>query len=108
MTVQRYRRKPVREVREEQCAARYNPGLPLDDIRAVARCYDDDAEVAEAAFPSGPVLVVRYYNMEGERGFRTWMMVEPGEYLACGGGLISVTEARLGEFYDLVTDGKQP
>jgi hypothetical protein len=32
MTVQRYRRKPVKETdREDQFAARYEPGKPLDD-----------------------------------------------------------------------------
>jgi hypothetical protein len=56
MSVQRYRRKPVREVREEQYAARYEPGKPLSDLEAVARMADRKAELAEAALPSGPVL----------------------------------------------------
>lgn len=104
MTIQRYRRKPVREDREDQFAARYEPGQPLDDLRAVARMADDRAELAEAAFPSGPVLVVRYERVYDDHPPRTeYETVEPGHYLAFSPGhffLYDTDEAEWQQFYD--------
>jgi hypothetical protein len=110
VTVQRYRRKPVREVREEQCAARYNPGLLLDDLRAVAR--EADGELAEAAFPSGHVLVARFTRTYDDHPPRIeYVTVEAGHYLAydpAEGFLYEADEADWRQFYDLVPDGEQP
>jgi hypothetical protein len=99
--VRRYRRKPTPPREEDVIAARYEPGQPLGALAEVAREYDPDAELAEAVFPSGPVLVVGYYNMEGERCFREWKVIEPGGYLACGGFLFDTSEAGLRQWYDL-------
>jgi hypothetical protein len=60
MTVQRYRRKPVQEDREDQFAARYEPRAPLDDLRAVARMAGDEAEVTEVVFPSGKRVLLAW------------------------------------------------
>jgi hypothetical protein len=112
MTVQRYRRKPVREVREEQYAARYEPGAPLDDLLAVARMADRKAELAEAALSSGPVLVARYERFHDDRPSKIeYEVIEPGHYLAYSPGndfLYGTDEDEWRQFYDLVPDGEQP
>lgn len=51
MTVQRYRRKPKQEDREDQYAARYEPGADLVDLMTVARMADSRAELAEVTIP---------------------------------------------------------
>ena len=79
MSVQRYRRKPKQEDREDQFAARYEPGQPLDDLTAVARMADRRAELAEAVFPSGPVLVVRWERVPDDHPSEIeYETVEPG------------------------------
>jgi hypothetical protein len=107
MTIQRYRRKPVREVREEQYAARYEPGAPLDDLLAVARMAD--GELAEIMFPSyGPVLLARFGRFYDEHLPRIeYVTVEAGEYLAYSPGesfLYSSGEAEWRQFYDLAVE----
>jgi hypothetical protein len=107
VTVQRYRRKPVREVREEQYAARYEPGKPLSDLEAVARMADRKAELAEAVLPSGPVLVVRYERFHDDHPSKIeYEVIEPGHYLAYSPGndfLYDTDEGEWRQFYDLVT-----
>jgi hypothetical protein len=106
VTVQRYRRKPAQEDREDQIAARYEPGQPLDDLRAVAR-EASDAELAEVAFPSGTVLAARFTRTYDDHPPRTeYVTVEPGRYLAfdpAEGFLYESGEASWRQFYDLVT-----
>jgi hypothetical protein len=112
MSIQRYRRKPERASREDQVAARYEPGGPLDDLLTVARMADRHAELAEAAFPSGAVLVVRYERFHDDQ--IEYETVEPGKYLACSSGegfLYDSDDADWRQFYDLVparpSDGRQ-
>ena len=112
MTVQRFRRKPAREDREEQVAARYEPGQPLDDLAAVARMAGDEAEVREVVFPSGKRVLLawflRYYDEHPAKpGYVT---VEAGGYLAYDDGegfLYAAAEANWRQFYDLVPDGER-
>lgn len=101
--IRRYRRKPRPVYEEEASVVKYEPGQPLDALIKVARMYDDDAELAEAVLPSGPVLLVRYTNMEGDRSFRDWKVIEPGGYLAFGNCLFDTTEDQLQYWYELVT-----
>jgi len=100
MSIQRYRRKPMPSREEDVIAVRYEPGAPLGELAEVARRYDDDAELAEAVLPSGPVLLVRYDNIEGERSFRDWMVIEPGGDLACSGTLFGTDENGLRNWYE--------
>jgi hypothetical protein len=108
MTVQRYRPKPKRADREDQYAARYEPGQPLDDLITVARMADDKAELAEVTFPSGPVLLVRYLAASDDYPAKvTYETVEPGQDLAYSSGndfLYDSTDANWRQFYDLVTE----
>ena len=108
MSVQRYRRKPKDEDREDQFAARYEPGHPLDDLMEVARKADFRAEVAEAVFSYGPVLVVRWEHFpDGHPPQINYETVEPGRYLAYSPGrdfLYDTDEADWRQFYDLVPD----
>jgi hypothetical protein len=110
MSIQRYRRKPKQEDREDQLAARYEPGAPLDDLLAVARMAD--GELAEVMFPSyGPVLVVRYRRSDDDHAPRIeYETVEAGHYLAYSPGndfLYDTSDADWRQFYDLVPDGEQ-
>jgi hypothetical protein len=110
MSIQRYRRKPKQEDREDQLAARYEPGAPLDDLLAVARMAD--GELAEVMFPSyGPVLVVRYQRSDDDHAPRIeYETVEAGHYLAYSPGndfLYDTSDADWRQFYDLVPDGEQ-
>jgi hypothetical protein len=109
MTVQRYRRKPVREVSEEQCAAQYTPTLMLDDLRAVARMAYDLAEVTEVAFPSGKrVLLAWFMRYDDHHPARPdYVTVEAGNYLAFSPGgesLYESDDANWAQFYDLATE----
>lgn len=101
--IRRYRRKPIPEC--EEYAALYQPGQPLGDLTAVARMADPDAELAEA-FPSNPVLIIRYALMADDGPPRTdYQVVEPGRYLAYSGGggfLYGSDDADWEQFYDLV------
>jgi hypothetical protein len=108
VSVQRYRRKPEREDREEQVAARYEPGQPLDDLAAVARMAGDEAEIREVVFPSGKRLLLawflRYYDEHPAKP--DYVTVEAGEYLAYSPGegfLYDASEENWRQFYDLVT-----
>ncbi len=108
MSVQRFRRKPVQEYREDQFAARYEPGQSLDALRAVAAMAGDEAEIREVVFPSGKrVLIAWFMRCDDPRGFRPdYAMVEPGEYLAYSSeneSLYESDEANWTQFYDLVT-----
>lgn len=107
MTIQRYRRKPTPNVGEDQVAARYEPGAPLDDLLAVARMADSRAELAEVAFPSGTVLIVRWTRVpDGHPSEVEYEHVEPGDYLVFSRGgwhLYDSDEANWRQFYDLVT-----
>jgi hypothetical protein len=109
MSVQRYRRKPVKETdREDQFAARYEPGKPPDDLIAVARMAGDEAEVAEVVFPSGKrVLLAWFMRCDDHHPARPdYATVEAGEYLAYSPGGYSLYESdekNWGQFYDLVT-----
>lgn len=106
MSVQRYTRKPEPRREEDQFAARYDPPCPLDDLRAVARMAGDEAEVAEAVFPSGKrVLVAWFMRYDDHHPARPdSVMVQPGDYLAWSSGTYSLydaDEANWRQFYDL-------
>jgi hypothetical protein len=110
MTVQRYRRKPRQEDREDQFAARYEPAQPLDDLRAVARMAGDDAEVTEVTFPSGKrVLLAWFTRYDDHHPARLdYVTVEAGNYLSFSSGGYSLYEsddADWRQFYDLVPAG---
>lgn len=108
MTVQRYRRKPVQEDREDQCAARYEPGCALGDLTAVARMAGDEAEVREVTFPSGKRVLLAWWlrysdHHPAEPGYTE---VEAGNYLAYSPGtgwLYESDDANWAQFYDQVT-----
>lgn len=117
MTVQRYRRKPKQEDREDQFAARYEPGQALDDLAEVARMADDDAVLTEVSYRSGlfrnlkgPYLVVVYSRVPDEHAAEVVTeLVKPGDYLAYSPGnefLYDSDEAGWRQFYDLVPDGE--
>jgi len=108
MTVQRYRRKPVQEDREDQFAARYEPGYPLDGLRAVARMAGDGAEVTEVVFPSGKRLLLAWFLRYDDHhpAKPDYVTVEAGNYLAYSPGresLYASDDANWRQFYDLVT-----
>lgn len=118
MTVQRYRRKPVQENREDQVAARYEPGQPLDDLLTVARMADDDAVLTEIPYPGGlfhrlkgTYLVVLWARVPEEHAAEVEVtVVPPGHWLGYGPGndhLYEADEANWRHFYDLVT-GEAP
>jgi hypothetical protein len=108
VSVQRYRPKPERTTGEDQFAARYEPGRPLDDLIAVARMADDKAELAEVTFPSGPVLAVRWTRIPDDHPSEVdYEMIEPGKYLAYSTGndfLYDSTDTNWRQFYDLVAE----
>jgi hypothetical protein len=109
VTVQRYRRKPRQEDREDQFAARYEPAQPLDDLRAVARMAGGEAEVTEVTFPSGKrVLLAWFMRYDDHHPAKPdYATVEAGNYLAFSPGTYSLYESDDGDwrqFYDLVTD----
>lgn len=109
MSVQRYRRKPQPRHEEDQFAARYEPGQPLDALRAVARMAGDEAEVTEVAFPSGKrVLLAWFMRYDDNYPPRIdYVTVEPGAYLAYGEGyghLYDSDEANWRQFYDLAAE----
>jgi len=110
MTVQRFRRKPRQEDREDQFAARYEPGANLIDLMTVAGMADSRAELAEVTFSSGRVLVVRYERFHDDHPSETeYETVESGHYLAFSSGGYSLYEsddADWRQFYDLVPDSE--
>lgn len=110
MSVQRYWRKPQPTGREEQFAARYEPGQPLDDLRAVARMAGDEAEVTEVVFPSGKrVLLAWFMRYPDEHPAEPdYVEVEAGDYLGYSPVhyfLYGTDDADLRQFYDLVPSG---
>jgi hypothetical protein len=112
VTVQRYRRKPRQEDREDQFAARYEPGQPLDDLRAVARMAGDEAEVIEAVFPSGKRLLLAWFLRYDDHhpAKPDYATVEAGNYLAFSSGgesLYETDDGDLRQFYDLAPDGER-
>lgn len=109
MTIQRYRKKPQPEFDGDQFAARYEPGKPLDDLRAVARMAGDEAEVIEVTFPSGKRLLLawwlRYDDYHPAKP--GYVEVEAGEWLAWSQGTCSLydsDEANWRQFYDLAPE----
>ena len=108
MSVQRYRRKPERNDRGDQFAARFDPDQPLDDLREVACMADRCAELATAMFPSGPLLVVRWTRVPDYHPAEVeYVTVEPGQFLAYSTGsdfLYDSDEADWRQFYDLVSE----
>jgi hypothetical protein len=101
-----YRRKPEPEKLQKAAlhVAKYEPGKPLDALQAVARMSGRDVEVAEAAMPSGPVLVVRWWR-SSDCGAPTleWEVVEPGDYLTYSttyDSLGSADDAELQHWYE--------
>jgi hypothetical protein len=104
--VQHYRRKPEPGSHDDQVVARYEPGRPLDDLAAVARRADGNAELGEIAFPSGPVLVVRWKRIPDDHPPEIeYETIEPGRYLAYSPGsdfLYDTSEADLRRWYDQV------
>lgn len=110
MSVQRYRRKPDPVSREDQFAAKYEPGQPLTDLEMVARMADSHAELAEVAFPSGQVLIVRYARYDDDHPPKTaFEAIKPGHYLAYSRAnyfLYDTDDGDLRQFYDLVEDRK--
>lgn len=110
MSVRRYRRKPKQSDHEDQFAARYEPGQPLDDLVAVARMAGSEAEVCEVVFPSGkPVLLARSIQSFGDALPKpAYEVVEAGDYLAFSSRsdfLYNADDADWRQFYDLVSDG---
>lgn len=113
MTVRRFRRKPDSDDRADQIAARYEPGQPADDLRAVARKADYNAELAEVTFPSGAqVLAVRWLQVPDDRPAKTrYEFVESGEFLAYSAvndSLYCADEANWRQFYDEVPSTAGP
>jgi len=109
MSVLRYRRKPEPGTREDQFAARYTPGQPLDDLRAVARMAGGEAEVTEVVFPSGKRVLLAWYLRYDDHhpAEPDYVTVEAGDYLAYSSGhdhLYAADDADWRQFYDLVTD----
>lgn len=109
MSVQRYTRKPEPRYEDDQFAARYDPPCPLDDLRAVARMAGDEAEVAEAVFPSGKrVLVAWFMRYDDHHPARPdYAFVEAGDYLAYSPGSLALyasDDANWRQFYDLATE----
>ena len=109
MTIRRYRRKPDPGARDDQYAACYQPGQSLGDLTAVARMADPGAELAEVAFPSRTVLVVRWLDVPDDHPSRNeYEVIEAGSYLAYSPGndsLYDADEANWRQFYDRVPDG---
>lgn len=109
MSIQRYTRKPEPDSREDQFAARYEPGRPLDDLRAVARMAGDEAEVTEVVFPSGKRVALAWF-MRYDDNYPPridYVTVEPGAYLAYGEGyghLYAADDRNWEQFYDLAED----
>lgn len=112
MTVQRYRRKPDPPRREDQFAARYEPGQPLDDLLAVARMAGSEAEVREVVFPSGKQVLLAWYMRVPDAHLPEpeYVTVEPGDYLAfsrSGWHLYDADDANWRQFYDLLPEEGQ-
>src|SRR2546423_8353192 len=77
----RFRRKRER-LERDQVAARYEPDEPLDDLLRVARMTDSNAELAEARFASGLVLMVRYLaHFDDHPAQIDYVQVPPGDWL---------------------------
>ena len=110
MPIQRYVRRPIPAGSEEELAARYTPGEPLDDLRTIARMIGAESEVAEVVFPSGKrVLLAWYMNYpETHPAEPDYVTVEAGEYLAFSTRsfhLYASDDANWQQFYDLVPEG---
>lgn len=103
MSIRHYRRKPRADDLSGCSVSRYEPGRPLSDLLAVARMADDQAEVAEVAFPSGrTALVVRWTDMFSEEPEPEHAVIQAGFYLAYGesyGHLYDTDDADLEQFY---------
>jgi len=110
MSVQRYRLKAEHgpEEWEDQFAARYDPGRPLDDLRAVARMAGGgQGEVAEVKFSSGKRMLLAWFvgHDDHHPGRPDYATVEPGEYLAYSSGndtLYESDDKNWDRFYDMV------
>jgi hypothetical protein len=108
MSVERYRKKPKSGGDDDQFAARYEPGQPLGDLRAVAQMASSDGEVAEVTMPSGQtVLLVRWTSYPDDHPSRTqWQVVESGQWLAYSGAadgfLYDTTDGDWRQWYERV------
>lgn len=107
--VVKFRRKPDPAEKADQVAAKWEPGGDLAALLWVARRADLDAELAEVAFPSGMVLVVRYtdYPDDGPRQIR-FIEVQPGHWLAWSQDsdfLYDTTDHGWEQFYDRIEGG---
>lgn len=107
--VQRYTRKPEPRSDGDQFAARYEPGRPLDDLRAVAKMAGDEAEVIEAVFPSGKRAALAWFMRYDDHhpAKPDYAFVEAGDYLAFSPGtcsLYAAGEANWRQFYDLAPE----
>lgn len=112
MTVERYRRKPrVATTADDQYAAPYQPGQPLDDLRAVAAMAD--GEVAEVTFPSGRTVLLACW-MDVPDHYPAELrseVVEAGNWLAYSAGsdhLYETDQGDLRHFYDPVEPEPEP
>jgi hypothetical protein len=83
-------------------AACYRRGL-ADDLHPVLRHYgQQDWTMAEARFwLNGGRLVICYTDTDGLYPVRRHLLVEPGDYLACGEGLFTLTEQHLARWWKL-------
>jgi hypothetical protein len=105
VSIERFRRKPAGSDREDQCAARYTPGGPLDDLLTVARMADPGAELAEVRFPGGrQVLLAAWMNVPDDHPAKIeYETVAPGDWLAYSPGygfLYDTDDAGWRQFYD--------
>jgi hypothetical protein len=79
--IQRWVRKPEEQERGV-VTARYEFGLPLDELLQVAQMADPDAELVQPmGLRNGPVLLV-HWMCRGDQGMQErWDIIKPGEYL---------------------------
>lgn len=105
--VVRFRRKPADSERE-QVAVRWEPDVTqLKDVLEVIRLADPHAQYAVASFGCGPVLIIRYTDMNGDRPCTEYEHVEPGQWLAFSPEhhfLYETDDQDWGQFYDRVPD----
>jgi hypothetical protein len=109
--MKRYRRRPEKSAsRGDIIISQYQPGEPLDDLRAVAALTDSaDAEVTEATFPSGMrVLVAKWRDYPDEHPSEIrFIIVQAGNWLAYSesyDSLFEQTDGQTSQWYELAND----
>jgi hypothetical protein len=108
--MKRYRRKPQPAAHDSIMISQYQPGEPLDDLRAVAALTGSpDAEVAEAKFPSGMrVLVAKWRDSPDEHPSRIrFTIVRAGKWLVYSEdyeSLVEHTDGETSQWYEPVDD----